>query len=269
VEEVVAEGTLRVFWQPGCTGCLRTKEFLTSHGVAFRSINVLTEEGRAELDKLSARQIPVVARGDVWVNGQDLAGVARLAGFRYARTDQLPPSELARRLANVLSTTRSLLSQIPEQKLKDKLPARPRTYEELGCHIFEIVRIFLDKIERDRPVTWADYSQGVPANIVSAVDLFAFGIDIGQRFDAWWQHQDADFAQTVELYYGPRSLHDFLERTTWHATQHARQMQLLVETLGIVPERRLDDADLAGLPLPTHVWDDELKFSLPATAGAA
>ena len=25
----------RVFWQPGCTSCLRTKEFLTSHGIEF------------------------------------------------------------------------------------------------------------------------------------------------------------------------------------------------------------------------------------------
>src|SRR4029453_13489549 len=29
---------LMVYWQPGCTGCLRTKEFLTNHGVPFVSI---------------------------------------------------------------------------------------------------------------------------------------------------------------------------------------------------------------------------------------
>jgi glutaredoxin len=31
---------VRVFWQPGCTGCLRAKEFLTRHGVDCESINV-------------------------------------------------------------------------------------------------------------------------------------------------------------------------------------------------------------------------------------
>jgi arsenate reductase-like glutaredoxin family protein len=31
---------VRVFWQPGCTSCLRTKEFLTRHGVDYESINV-------------------------------------------------------------------------------------------------------------------------------------------------------------------------------------------------------------------------------------
>jgi hypothetical protein len=26
---------LKVYWQPGCTGCLRMKEFLTKHGVSI------------------------------------------------------------------------------------------------------------------------------------------------------------------------------------------------------------------------------------------
>jgi arsenate reductase-like glutaredoxin family protein len=30
-----------VYWQPGCTSCLRTKEFLAKHGVAYVSRNVL------------------------------------------------------------------------------------------------------------------------------------------------------------------------------------------------------------------------------------
>jgi glutaredoxin len=265
----VAESTLRVYWQPGCTGCLRTKEFLRSHGVDFHSVNVLTEDGLAEFTKLAARQLPVVARGDVWVNGLDLLGVARLAGFRYGRTPQLPPAELAQRISKVLGTTLSLLRQIPERNLKDKLPARPRTYRELGGHIFQIVRIFLDKIENDRPVMWEDYNEDLPLTVVSSVDLFALGSAIGERFDAWWRHQDADFTQEVMIYYGPRSLHDFLERTTWHATQHARQLQLVVETLDITPRLRIEDADLAGLPLPNHVWDDEFKFALPATTASS
>jgi len=31
---------VKVFWQPGCTSCLRTKEFLTKSGVDYESINV-------------------------------------------------------------------------------------------------------------------------------------------------------------------------------------------------------------------------------------
>ena len=31
----------QVYWAPGCTSCLRTKEFLSQHGIAFESINIV------------------------------------------------------------------------------------------------------------------------------------------------------------------------------------------------------------------------------------
>ena len=36
---------IRVYWMTGCSSCLRTKEFLTRHGVSFISRNVLEDEG--------------------------------------------------------------------------------------------------------------------------------------------------------------------------------------------------------------------------------
>jgi hypothetical protein len=52
-----------------------------------------------------------------------------------------------------------------------------------------------------------------------------------------------------------------LERTTWHPTQHTRQLTLILETLKIKPDRPLTAADLAGLPLPDKAWDDEKEGS--------
>jgi len=268
--DATSAGTLRVYWQPGCTGCLRTKEFLNAHGVDFASVNVLTEEGYAEFERLAARQLPVVARGDTWVNGLDLAGVARLAGIRYGRSAQLLPDELASRVAKLLTTARTLLAQIPERKLDDMLPARPRSYRQLGRHIFEIVVIFLEHIENGRPVTWVDYNDGLASDIASTEDLLAYGEGVGTRFERWWQRDRAgDFTREMVLYYGRRSLHDFLERTTWHAMQHTRQLQLVVETLGMTPRDTVGEADLAGLPLPMHVWDDQMKFATGAAPSPA
>lgn len=31
---------LRLYWQPGCSSCVRTKEFLQKRGVTFESVNV-------------------------------------------------------------------------------------------------------------------------------------------------------------------------------------------------------------------------------------
>jgi hypothetical protein len=64
----------------------------------------------------------------------------------------------------------------------------------------------------------------------------------------------------ADVYYGEQTLHEFLERSVWHAAQHTRQLQLVVEKLGLKPNPALTAADLAGLPLPDHVWDDKLKF---------
>ena len=261
---------LRVFWQPGCTGCLRTKEFLRSRDVDFESVNVLTDDGYAEFMKLGARQLPIVARGATWVNGLDFSGVSRLAGLRWSRLEQLPPDILALRALTVLDKAQSLLGQVPEQKLDDKLPARPRTYRELGSHIFQIFSIFLDYLENGKPVTWDDYNAGLPPEIRTTAELFTYCSAVRERFSSWWEaHQGADFTQEVTLYYGKRSLHDFLERTTWHSMQHARQLQLVLETLGIGPKSAIGDADMAGLPLPNHIFDDEIKFASGAGTNAS
>ena len=46
------EALIKAYWQPGCTSCLRMKEFLTKHGVPFVSVNVL--EDRTAMAELAA-----------------------------------------------------------------------------------------------------------------------------------------------------------------------------------------------------------------------
>ena len=73
---------VRVFWQPGCTSCLRTKEFLTKSGVDYESINVHgNPAGMEELRKLGARSVPVVARGGKFVFAQALGDVIEFLDF--------------------------------------------------------------------------------------------------------------------------------------------------------------------------------------------
>ena len=64
---------IRAFWQPGCTSCLRMKEFLQRHGVPFTSVNVLEEKGAMEeLLALGYRTVPIIRRGNESANGQVL-----------------------------------------------------------------------------------------------------------------------------------------------------------------------------------------------------
>lgn len=257
---------LRVYWQPGCTGCLRMKEFLTSHGVEFISINVLADpEACKDLVQLAGRRVPIARRGNDWVDGQVLSDLARIAGISLAPRQSLSPAELAQRVGIALSATQRYCGQIPEASLERFLPSRPRRYRELVAHIAQIIEAFLDFVECAKRLELAAYNQDVPAHVTNRQELIDFVAAIQRRFDHWWsQHAaDTDFVASADVYYGEQTLHEFLERSTWHAMQHTRQLQLVVEKLGIAPDGPLTDADLAGLPLPSHVWDDELAFSAP------
>ena len=90
-----SQQALKVYWQPGCSSCLKTKEFLLANGMEFESINVLEDEkGFRELEALGVRLVPIVARGSDWANGAVFRDVARVAGFEWAGHTMLEPGQI-------------------------------------------------------------------------------------------------------------------------------------------------------------------------------
>ena len=78
------------------------------------------------------------------------------------------------------------------------------------------------------------------------------------RAKDWWRgYDDKSCQRPMEAYFGTHPVHVVLERTVWHPAQHTRQLMLILETLGIQPDRPLSAADLAGLPLPEKAWDED------------
>ena len=94
-----------------------------------------------------------------------------------------------------------------------------------------------------------------PAADAPADTLVGYGTDVQRRFRTWQSDGDRDPARSLATYYGPQSLHELLERTTWHSGQHVRQWMMLLEREGVVFERPLSEADFARLPMPANVWD--------------
>ena len=100
----------------------------------------------------------------------------------------------------------------------------------------------------------------MPAPGITRPEILAYGADVRRRFDAWWQGAKArtDWADKASVYYGDVSRHEFLERTTWHAGQHSRQlMWVLQDKFRIAPDRPIPPDTWVGLPMPDKVWDDE------------
>ena len=137
----------RVYWQPGCTSCLRAKEFLAKHGIPFESINVREQNGA--LDELLARGIravPVVARGSRYVLGQDLDELAAFVGVSEARR-RLSAPVLLERLDRLLRVAEATTRALPPDAWTLSIPQRDRTYLDLGYHIAMVAEAFVDAAE--------------------------------------------------------------------------------------------------------------------------
>lgn len=178
---------LKVYWQPGCSSCLKTKEFLLDHGMDFHSVNVLEDDaGFAELQALGVRLVPVVARGPVWANGAVFRDVAQVAGFPYGAPKMLAPAAMTEKVLMILDAAARYLSQIPDDRLDEVLPGRPRSYRQLVYHVFDIPKVFLDRVEHDAPYTYEALKSILPPEMVSKDDLMTYGRATRARFAAWW-----------------------------------------------------------------------------------
>ena len=254
----IAGEKVRVFWQPGCTSCLKTKEFLAENGVEFESINVHgNPAGMQELRKLGARSVPIVARGDKFVFAQTLADVIGFLDLKVRQHERLSPGELVKKIELVLPAAGRYIRQVPADRLDKPFRNRDRPIRVLGYHIFRIVEAFLESVGDGRELTYDRIMEEPGPAVRSGEDIARYGAQVLARVQEWWKHcQDRSCRQPMDTYFGRHSMHVVLERTAWHPAQHARQLMLILETLGIEPDGSLTAADLAGLPIPSKPWDD-------------
>jgi len=145
---------------------------------------------------------------------------------------------------------------MPDGKLDTEVPNRPRTYRVLAHHMFRIPEAFVEV------AGGAFFGQGLPTEVArepdmaSTATLAAYGQGVRDKVAAWWAGKaDKSCKETVQTYYGPQSLHEVLERATWHIGQHCRQWMMLLDMAGVRFERPLADSDFADLPMPKQVWD--------------
>ncbi len=217
-------------------------------------MNVLEDPaGLAELQALGVRSVPVLSRGKEFVFGQSLPQIVAFLGLQEKAGPDLSPAELYGRLDKFMSTALTLLPLMPAERLHAHVPGRPRSYRSLAFHLFRVVDAFLDA-ERGTTLVQAMFREE-PAGDADTASLVRYGSGVQQRFRDWWKNGDTDSARTLSTYYGPQSLHELLERTTWHSGQHVRQWMMLLEREGVSHDRPLGDADFARLPMPQNVWD--------------
>jgi hypothetical protein len=130
---------------------------------------------------------------------------------------------------------------------------------QLGYHIFNIADAFLEYEVEGLPLKEGAYSRVPPPQMDTKAKILAYGADVLARLIAWWDGsgRTADFSRKARVNYGDVTVHEYLERTTWHSGQHVRQLVMVLGLLQIEPNGPPTAKTFAGLPMPDKVWDDE------------
>jgi hypothetical protein len=221
--------------------------------VKFEGFDVEAEPARKrDLEPFGIPRVPATIVGDRVVHGWNPKALAELVGARYEERQQLAPVELARRLDAVLVATQRAIRQVPREQLGMKSPGRDRTVRQLGFHVFRVSASFVDTREQGHlSEQW--FEESPPADMADGEAIAQHGETVRRRLAIYFARPGWCDGM-VSTYYGPQSAHDFMERTTWHAAQHLRQIYWLLDHMGVRAESPLADADFDGLPLPIEVW---------------
>jgi hypothetical protein len=171
----------------------------------------------------------------------------------------LPPAELVSRWLGILRTAQSVVRQIPDDKMNERvIPNRDRPVRLLAHHVFRIGEAFLESAVDC--VEYAIQHANVPpkdGTFTKGREIAGYGNEVAASIEKWWAGlSDKSGQQTMATYYGPQPLHQVLERSTWHSAQHVRQLaHILEDRWGVKPDSPLKPQQLAGLPLPERLFE--------------
>jgi DinB family protein len=223
------------------------------------AVDVLSDRRAVErLLERGIRKVPVIARGDRFVPARNLDAIAEFVGVTSTPHIPLPPAVLIERWIRILGAARRYVRQLPQDHLNDRaVESRDRSIRVLAHHLFRIAEAFLESMidGAEYTVELADRGPS-PGTCETCDDIAHYADAVIGRLRGWETGVPADsWRQTVQTFYGPQSAHELLERSTWHTAQHARQLMYLLERFGIEPDGPLGQTELAGLPLPTGLFD--------------
>ena len=257
---------IRIYWKPGCSNCVRLKEYVSKRGFDFTPVNVVEDpDAVSVLESLGIRGLPVITRGVRHAYGLDLSVVDDILGSSSERAS-LGVAEMIARAVAIVDAALRFGRQLPRPRYHDALPGRPqRSYFMLVNHVVGHLRRLV--LVAENPGT--DYSDvavyAAAGYQVGTEDLVEPGLsvdDIAQRADDLkgralaWLDTDDDPDRSVEVFYGTVPLRQVIESNTYSIAQHTRQLQAVITFLGLRPDGPIGPQQYDGLNLPEALWDE-------------
>ena len=242
---------------PGCSSCVKVREFLKYLAVSYQSVNVLTDpKAESDLRNLGARSYPIVLLGRDFVCAQSLDDVAKFLG-RDVTFERLSPAELMNRWFYFADIALELIDTIPQQHLQAlPIPNRNRTVHGHSYHIFQVLEAFLQNAENGEEHFDKYFDAPPPQDVKTSADVRFYGELTTARLRHYWQTlADRSFSWTLKTFYGTQPSHHLLAHSVWHTAQHIRQLQVVLDSYNVTLNRRIDESKYEGLPMPTGVWE--------------
>ena len=225
-------------------------------------IDVQNDAGARELlmQQFGVKRVPIVAKGGKFVFAHILETIAEFIGQQGPGQVRLPPAELFNKWMHILRAARRYVTQMPDEQLNQRAtPNRVRTVRLLEHHVFNIVDSHIECLATGaKSLSDLTNREDIGDMYSSAEEMARYGGDAIARIEKWWSELADKSLQGLSpaTDYGPGfSLHQMLELSVWHSTQHTRQVAAVLERLGIEPDGKLTPEDLAGLPLPERIWE--------------
>lgn len=219
-------------------------------------------QGREQLLALGTRNLPVLARGKEFVFAQNFGKLLEFVGLHESRA-LLPPAELVIRWTIIMRAAQRYLRQISDAAIQGRvIDNRDRSIRVLGHHVFRICEAFLDMVSKGIVFNNDDEAANrAPADGTcrTGTEIAIYGEEVIDQLQAWWnglgEMSNRYCTQEIVTYYGAQSIHQLLERSTWHSAQHVRQLIAVFERLGIALDGALAAQDFAGRPMPEKLWE--------------
>ena len=240
-------------------------------------------DAQAEMQARGIRALPVITIGARHVLGFDLNQIDDALGLKKGAPD-IPAAELTGRAQRLLAAAVRFARQLPASKYTTPIPGmeeakppfiipgghvlvlpdgRPYVPHATNIALFRHIIAHGSKFRRFLRLESTDYTHmGIYAQYGELVpelglDALCQQVDTDLASITHWMSTTAENGteNTLTTWIGPQSVRQMLQREVYSLAQHTRQLQAVLQDLGIAPNGPVNMADNAGLNLPARVWD--------------
>ncbi len=147
---------------------------------------------------------------------------------------RLEPAALGRRLEDILADAERMIRAVPEEEMDARVPALDGTLRDLAFRLFRLGLAFADGMDLGRvPAEWQ--REAAPDDLRDGAAVARYGALVRGRLAGWLEGAGPrELARVIEVYDGPRTGRDLLERVTVEAARQRDVLRATLERIGRV-----------------------------------